>query len=416
MMEKIEGISIKSFSLETYRKVSDLIFFEGPLLSHFLSDKGENFLFSWVDSDENFNRWFVFRVSQEKLIDYLNGKITLLSFFLDPIDGFLYKIDVYSKGGINDPMLLYPDLIPNQYLPSEKSFYSFIPENQELDLTFYSKKYETGILQAYFQNRSKVLYNEIEFSLFAKSLFEMNMIFEALSDTYLRIRVATAPVTDKGKKIIDRNFVKKSTQLNYFAQAGGSFSALFKSSVLTVPIEGVKTDEDSFMEFLMGFLKSSEDLTELSETVQKVDKRIIPHYKNLLNIIINSKLKFILRYENHLTNTRFKQNLSFKKAGIIVENLEKLEYSLVDEIKMVGRFTAINIRTGTYTFEELGGNEQVSKGKFDRDRKEMVWMISFTKYYEVVIKREESKPTGSREPKKIDTIISFVQLEDTPND
>ena len=415
-MEKIEGISIKGFSLENYRKVSDLIFFEGPLLSHFLSDKEENFLFSWVDSDEDFNRWFVFRVSQEKLIDYLNGKITLLSFFLDPIDGFLYKIDVNSEGGIYHPMLLYPDLIPKQYLPSEKSFYSFIPENNELDLSFYSKKHKTGVLQAYFQNSSKVPYNEIEFGLFAKSLFEMNLIFEAMSNTYLKIRVASAPKDEKGRKIIDRQLIKKSTQLNYFGQAGGSFSALFKSSVLAVPIQGVKSDEDSFIEFLMSFLRSSEELPKLSESVQKLDKKILIHYKNLLNTIISSKLNFFIKYENYITDTRFKQNLGFRKAGLIVENLEKLEYSLIDEIRAIGRFTAINIRTGTYTFEELGGNEEVSKGKFDKERKEMSWLINFNKNYEVLIKREEMKPTGAKDPKKIDSIISFVPIENSSDD
>jgi hypothetical protein len=411
-MENIQGVHIEGFSIESYRKVSDLIYFEGPLLTHFLSNKNENFLFNWVDSSDYLNRWFIFRVSQDKLVDYLSGKIPLLNFFKDPIDGFIYKIDLSEEGVVSEPMLVFSESIPQSYFPANNSFYSFTPENQELDLSYYSKKHEAGILQAYFQNPSIVPYNEIDFSLFAKSLYEMNSVFEAMSDSYLKIRIASAPVDSKGKKIIDRNLVKKSTQLNYFAQAGGSFSALFKSSLLEVPMQGFKTDEDSFIEFVMLFFKASEDPSQLSETVQKVDRKTIIHYKNLLNTILKSKLNFYFKYENHRTNVRFRQNLSFKKADLIIRNIENLEYDFVEEIRIVGQYIALNIRTGTYTFEEVGENKTVSRGRLDRDRLEMAWIIKFNKTYEVVIKREESKPIGRKNAKIINTIVSVVELDD----
>lgn len=415
-MENINGIHIEEFSLESFRKVSDLIYFEGPLLSHYISDKNENFLFNWVDSNDNYNRWFVFRISQGNLVDYLNGKIPLLKFFKDPNDGFVYKIDLDEKGFVLEPMILFPNSIPENYFPATDSFYSFSHDNQELDLTYYSKKHEGGILQAYFQNSAIVPYNEIDFSLFAKSLYEMNLVFEAMSDTYLKLRIASAPVDENGKKIIDKKLIKKSTQLNYFAQAGGSFSALFKSSIREIPMEGIKTDEDSFIEFIMSFFKASETLSLLSETVQKVDRKTITHYKSLLNTILKFKLNFYFRYENHKTQVQFKQNLNFKKADLIIKNIENLEYDFIEEIKLVGHFIALNIRTGSYSFEGTEGTNQTSRGKIDKERLEIAWQIKFNKTYEVGIKREELKPTGRKKAKIVDTIISLVELDQITDD
>ena len=54
-MKKIKGYDIQ-FDFSHFRRIADLIAFEGPLLSHYVSDKGDDYLFYWVESDENANR------------------------------------------------------------------------------------------------------------------------------------------------------------------------------------------------------------------------------------------------------------------------------------------------------------------------------------------------------------------------
>ena len=72
-MKCIEGYNI-DYDFSQFKKVADLIYFEGPLLSHYVSSKGDDYLFYWVDRDGCDNRWLVLRVSMANLQKYI-GKI-----------------------------------------------------------------------------------------------------------------------------------------------------------------------------------------------------------------------------------------------------------------------------------------------------------------------------------------------------
>jgi len=69
-MKTISGFNIH-FDFGKLTKVSDLIYFDGPLLSHYMSSKGENYLFYWVDVDETYNRWMVVRTDIITIQQYL---------------------------------------------------------------------------------------------------------------------------------------------------------------------------------------------------------------------------------------------------------------------------------------------------------------------------------------------------------
>ena len=50
-MKTIKGICIKKRNFDKFKKVADLIYFDGPLLSHYVTNKGDNYLFYWIDQD-----------------------------------------------------------------------------------------------------------------------------------------------------------------------------------------------------------------------------------------------------------------------------------------------------------------------------------------------------------------------------
>ena len=66
-MRKIDGYDIQ-YDFSGFKKIADLIFFEGPFLSHYVSDKGDDYLFYWVDKDEtDKNEWTIFGCPTTKL-------------------------------------------------------------------------------------------------------------------------------------------------------------------------------------------------------------------------------------------------------------------------------------------------------------------------------------------------------------
>ena len=132
-MKQIKGINIKRRDFSNFKKVADLIYFDGPLLSHYVTDKGDNYLFYWIDEDEACNRWMLIRTDYANIKSYINHKTTLLKVLTTPIDDIVYTVDVDNEGNYCNFQAHAIEDLPEDYLPEPDSYYEFKPEdiNQE---------------------------------------------------------------------------------------------------------------------------------------------------------------------------------------------------------------------------------------------------------------------------------------------
>ena len=115
-MRKIEGYNIE-YDFSGFRKIADLVYLDGPFLSHYVSSKGDDYLFYWVDKDDQDNRWLVLRVSLSSLQKYVGKELSLRELIDNPNDGYLYSVDVDNDVNYHDVKLIQPSAIPEDYLP-----------------------------------------------------------------------------------------------------------------------------------------------------------------------------------------------------------------------------------------------------------------------------------------------------------
>ena len=125
-MKQIEGFDI-NFDFGDFKKMADLVYFDGPFLSHYVSGKGDDYLFYWVDRDETYNRWLVLRVNLANLQKYIGKELTLRDLIENPNDGFLYSVDVDNNLHYHNVKLIQPSALPEEYLPESDSYYAFEP-------------------------------------------------------------------------------------------------------------------------------------------------------------------------------------------------------------------------------------------------------------------------------------------------
>ena len=130
-----------------------------------------------------------------------------------------------------------------------------------------------------------------------------------------------------------------------------------------------------------------------------------------MSYLNNEKLSLGIKWCNAGTNTRINHEIDIKDAQKILTNLSDFEYDTKEEIKVVGRFYSMNIKTGSYSFESLEGDDFKSTGFLDEERKQMAFSISFNKTYQVIIERKESEQIG-RKPCIKDVIISFIECSE----
>lgn len=124
-MIHVTGKPITVSQLPNYRWNADIIFFEGPFLSLYNLDHGQDALFLWVDCNDKNNRWLIIDVRQGTLLRYLTQKISLLE-VMQSSDN-LIMFDLYSYEDVfrrKKVIKITFDQIPLEYLPASDSFLS----------------------------------------------------------------------------------------------------------------------------------------------------------------------------------------------------------------------------------------------------------------------------------------------------
>lgn len=402
-MNAINGFDIK-FDFGKLIKVADLIYYDGPLLSHYISQKGENYLFYWVDVDSECNRWIVVRTDIYSIQQYIEKKITLRTIIMHPNDGFVYVADVDDAVNYRSVKLISADNLPEDYTPTEDSYYTFEIED-DIDLAAISQKYSSGILEVHISGKD-VKYGSIPLNKFAPIMPKIEEIRKSMSSKFIkRVKRGNAQLDKGAKQNMDRE-LRLDTQYEYMYSLAGSVRIILKPINRQTSFE--TTYSDDFAKDLIGLFKSGYDKESIMEFSGRYDKNILKKYNDFVSFLNHSDLALGVKWCNFNSNTSFRQDITVDDTKKILSNLSDFEFDDKEEIKLCGKFYSLNIKSGSYAFESSEGDDFKSIGYLDEDRRQMAFGISFNKTYQVVIERKTTEPVGGKEKIK-DTLISFVE-------
>lgn len=127
-MNTLKGIPWQFSHFSGLEKVRDLMYFDGPLLTHFQNRHGEDFLFYWVDCNATLNRWMVVRLDEASILRLVN-RVVPIDFVIPKLcrDEFVVFIDTADNHATRASTLVAIQDIPQEYLPSEGAYLPEIP-------------------------------------------------------------------------------------------------------------------------------------------------------------------------------------------------------------------------------------------------------------------------------------------------
>ena len=140
-LKKIKNDPIKKSFFDTFVKVSTLIEYECPLLSHFIDKKtGKHWLYRWAELDKKhrkYNRWLIIPTTLEEIQRYISKKLSFYDLLISKEK--VIKIDIDND--INYHNVFYTSVkdLPDSYLPDKDSYYSFDILYEEDFLDYYCK-------------------------------------------------------------------------------------------------------------------------------------------------------------------------------------------------------------------------------------------------------------------------------------
>lgn len=100
---------------ENLTKVSDLVEYDGPLLSYFISDAEENYLLLFLENVNFKTKWLAFKA--DRINQFILNKIDLLSLMKDNEKVYIIETKNSEIESVNEVLL---SEIPTNYLPEPK--------------------------------------------------------------------------------------------------------------------------------------------------------------------------------------------------------------------------------------------------------------------------------------------------------
>lgn len=96
--------------------------YDGPKLFVAKSDSGSKYIAIWIESLENAERWFYSAISDGRLKDFLEAKISIRSIYSSAESGWIYEIIIPKMDVISSAKLISKTDIDHEDLPPEDDF------------------------------------------------------------------------------------------------------------------------------------------------------------------------------------------------------------------------------------------------------------------------------------------------------
>jgi hypothetical protein len=405
-MKTITGFNI-SFDFGKLIKITDLIYYDGPLLSHYVSEKGDNYLFYWVDSDNEYNRWIVIRCNILSIQKYLDKAATLYSIITQPNDGFVYMVDIDNQVTYHHTKLIQIKNLPEDYKPAEDSYYTFEPQD-DIDLLALSQKYSSGILELHIKGKD-VRYGSMPLQKFAPIIPQVENIRKALSNKYMKLIKEKKKDADQNVKQQIEQELRLDTQYEFLCSMVGSIRIILKP--INTQTSFSTSFSDDFAKEMINLFKSGYKKDDIKQISDSYDKNVLKKYNDFIYYLNTEELSMGIQWCNANSSTSYKHEIEYTDTKKILTNLSDIEFDKSDELKIRGRFYSLNIKTGNYCFESTEGDDLKSFGLLDETRKKIALLISFNKVYDVTIERKTTQQIAEK-IKNNDTLISFIEVSE----
>ena len=398
-MIQLQGIE-GSLSIVELTKVSDLIYFDGPFLSHYIHKSGDNYLAYWVDCDNEFQRWLVFRVGITSLQKYVDKRMSLLDVIKQLDDGLIYLVDVDVDGKTTTPKILFLNQLPDDYLPEADSYYDFSVESLSL-------ANNCGLLEIHFSG-SDVKYGNMPFDKYTKCLQKIEDLRQCCANSF--IKKVKASETYKRLKSEDKGRVLDELRLNtnfqYVYSLAGSVRVLLRPQNLQISFE--QTSADDFAKELIRLFKSGFDVEQLREYAREYGQEALGKFNELLDLLLKNKVDLEISWTNTKQNVYVGQKIYKTDKKRILDNLSQ-SIETTQELSFQGRFYSLNTKNGRFSFESIGDEVVDISGKFDENIIGIIQTLTFEQTYEITVERKiQNELTKTHKP--TDTIIDIKEF------
>lgn len=404
-MKNLDGYNIP-FDFDGLVQMSDLIYYDGPLLSHFVSRTGKDYLFYWVDIDENFNRWMFFRVTPSVIQSYLDKKLSLRDIIYKLEEGFVTFVEIDDEANFLNPKIVKIDSIPEDYLPSPQSYYCFEKYDYNC-LDSVSKELNSGVFELHIEGKD-VGYGSISLGKLSKILPQFEAMRKDMATGFNKILLGKFKKKEKGEtKKSYSNSLKEYTDFDIHYMMAGSARIILKPKSRYIASCLSDDERDLFASEFIKVLNSgfkSEDVDKVSNTY---GKNLIQKYTEFVDLLNEEQIGVQFTWCNAFLNKSYSSIIDKEQVAFVRSVLQRFVLNEDNNEEKEGYFTSLNVKTGSFTFDTE--DMKTIEGKFDDSLMNNIHTVSFCSKYCVTINCRRNACVGSK-VKKRNVLLAYTQV------
>lgn len=394
-MEKINS----PFGKLTY--LGDLLstFYPSTVLYH--NEYNNPVIVEWLDEDEDLEKdlYIIYRTTVDALEQFVKGIISHLDLIKSTdksdyykfsgsiVDAIFEKIP-YSKIDktcLPNEISYFNDKLSSDYLSISNFFNINFSSKTEKDDYFkvleeFSKKSDTGLLRLHLNEGENIAHGTVDTIVLGKLLL-------GFEDLYHETALDVIKGSDRKpllKRLPEDISIVEMTSTEVYIQEAASFSIYLKSKIDTESeSQEYKYVSDEIFSNINDIICLSSDKHKLESIKSSFNPKVFDSLSNFSEIILDNKVTLDIEYFNSKSDKKLTQSIKPSTAHNIHNNIISFTKEENTTIKLNGRFTMLNTKTGYFVFHSVGKGE--ISGYVSELIKDNMFTFNFKDKYDVVI-------------------------------
>lgn len=404
-MKNLDGYNIP-FDFDGFVQMSELIYYDGPLLSHFVSKTGKDYLFYWVDIDEKFNRWMFFRVTPTVIQSYLDKKLSLREIICGLEEGFVSFVEIDDEANFLNTKIVKISSIPEEYLPSSQSYYCFEKYDYNC-LDSVSKELKSGVLELHIEGNG-VGYGSISLRKLSKILPQFEAMRKDLAAGFNKRCLENFSKKTNGETKKSRFYsLKQYTDFDVHYMMAGSARLILKPKSKYIASCISDDERDLFAREFIKVINSGFNSEEVNNVSKIYGENLIQKYSEFVDLLNEEQLGVKFTWCNAFLNKTYSSKIDKGQVSFVRSVLQSFVLNDDSDEEEDGFFTSLNVKTGSFTFET--GEHRTIEGRFDDSIMNNIHTVSFCSKYSVTINCSRKAYVGSKVKKRY-VLLAYTKV------
>jgi hypothetical protein len=432
-MREIKGIKLSSFPFPGSKKVGDLTYFDGPIMSLFQTGEGANLIYDWVDRDSEHHRWLIYEVEDFQLANYVRKKLSHFDLINTCLNNIVFAVDYNFEIKPGNVLVTSVSEIPYEYFPNRDVYFDEeeCPEYEllakvlkydsridvatipKIDIIEESKISKSELFNIHLKNGSRgVRYGKVSDAVLGNILVDVHQLNENIALDIFRDKktIFFDNYKKKGRRVtIDE--IKELVSQEWSYSKAASFSIFLKPiySQSQLALFSESTPVQEVFKHFMTLVNAGDTPEELNKIKSKYSDEVLGSLKKLLDHIKELDLDVEFRWGNFLSNLKLDERIDAKRATEVSKNLDELEFTNEQNFDVFGKFRALDAISLSFKFDS--SDNLHFEGKFSEGTRNLVSTLNLKDFYNVRITRMHMKRARQKKLINKDKLIHVKGAE-----